>query len=314
MAEAPTNTFLSFSAIGNREDLTNVIYDIAPTDTPFMSGIDRTDATAVLHEWQTDSLAAASSSNATFEGGDATTDAVTATTRLSNTCQISDKVPRVSGTQEAVNKAGRRSELSYQVAKMSRELKRDMESILLRNGAEETGDATTIRQLGAVNSWLDTNTSAGTGGSDGSLGNTARTDGTQRTLTEALLKDVIKSTWDAGGDPDCIMVGSFNKQKISGFTGNATRFKGAEDKTLVAAIDIYDSDFGELQIVPNRFMRARDCLVVQKDMWAVAYLRPFTLYDLAKTGDSERRQLLAEYTLESRNEAASGGVFDLSTS
>lgn len=279
-----------------------------------MSGIDRTDAAAVLHEWQTDSLAAASTSNAVEEGDDATTDAVSVTVRLSNTCQISDKVPRVSGTQEQVRKAGRRSEMSYQVAKMSRELKRDMESILLRNGAEDTGGSTTARQLGAVNSWLDTNTSSGTNGSDGSLGNTARTDGTQRNLTEALLKSVIKSCWDAGGDPDCIMVGSHNKQVISGFTGNATRFKGAEDKSLVAAIDIYDSDFGELQIVPNRFMRARDCLLLQKDMWAVAYLRPFTLNPLAKTGDSERRQLLAEYTLESRNEAASGGVFDLTTS
>lgn len=284
------------------------------TDTPFMSGVDRTDAAAVLHEWQTDSLAAASSSNAVEEGDDATTDAVSVTVRLSNTCQISDKVPRVSGTQEQVRKAGRRSEMSYQVAKMSRELKRDMESILLRNGAEDTGGSTTARQLGAVNSWIDTNTSSGTSGSDGSLGNTARTDGTQRNLTEALLKTVIKSCWDEGGDPDCIMVGSHNKQVISGFTGNATRFKGAEDKQLVAAIDIYDSDFGELQIVPNRFMRARDCLLLQKDMWAVAYLRPFTLYDLAKTGDSERKQLLAEYTLESRNEAASGGVFDLTTS
>ena len=282
----PTGTALTYSSIGNREDLTDVIYDISPTDTPFMSGIDRADANAVLHEWQTDSLTAASSSNAVEEGDDATTDAVSVTTRLANSCQISDKVPRISGTQEVIKKAGRRSEMSYQVAKMSRELKRDMESVLLRNGAEDAGGTTTARQLGAVNSWIDTNTSAGSGGSDGSVGNTARTDGTQRDLTEALLKTVIKAAWDAGGDPDCLMVGSHNKQVISGFTGNATRFKGAEDKTLIAAIDIYDSDFGELQIVPNRFMRSRDALVLQKDMWAVAYLRPFTLYDLAKTGDS----------------------------
>jgi hypothetical protein len=177
-----------------------------------------------------------------LEGDDATDDAATATTRLGNTCQISDKVPRVSGTQEAVLKAGRGSEMEYQIAKRAKELKRDMETILLGNVAENSGNETTARLLGTIDSWYNTNTSAGTGGSSGSLGETARTDGTQRTLTEALLKTVIKSTWDAGGDPDCIMVGSFNKQKISGFTGNATREVNAADKQLFAAIDIYDSD------------------------------------------------------------------------
>jgi hypothetical protein len=310
---APGSTFKTYEAKGNREDLSDVIYLISPTDTPFLSGIPRTKAAAVLHEWQTDALAAAAN-NAVIEGDDAITDATTATVRLSNSCQISDKVPRVSGTQEAVNKAGRKSEMSYQVAKVAQELKRDMELILLASTAEVTGDATTARKLGSINAWIDTNTSFGSGGSDGSLGNTKRTDGTQRPLTEALLKNVLKQCWDAGGDPECIMVGSFNKQIISGFTGNATRFKGAEDNTLKAAIDVYDSDFGELQIIPNRFQRSRDCQVLQKNMWGIAYLRPFLLQDLAKTGDTERKQLLVEYTLESRNEAASGGVYDLNTS
>jgi hypothetical protein len=309
-----TDAFTTYSAIGNREDLSDVIYLISPTDTPFLSGIPRTKATSVLHEWQTDALAAAAA-NAVLEGDAATVDAATASTRLSNTCQIADKVPRVTGTQEAVNKAGRKSEMAYQVAKRAQELKRDLEYNMVGvNNAEVTGDATTARELGSVTAWIDTNTSNGATGTDGSLGNTARSDGTQRALTEDLLKAVLKLCWDNGGDPECIMVGSFNKQTISGFTGNSTRFKGAEDKSLIAAIDIYDSDFGELQILPNRFMRARDCLVLQKDMWAAAYLRPFQLWDLAKTGDTERKQLIVEWTLESRNEAASGAVWDLTVS
>jgi len=309
----PASTLHTGIQIGRREDLSDVIYDISPTDTPFLSGVARTKATGILHEWQTDSLATAAQ-NAVVEGDEATTDAATVTTRLSNSCQISDKVPRITGTAEAVNKAGRKSEMAYQVSKRARELKRDMETGLLRNGAEATGDTTTARALGAVPAWVTTNSSVGTGGSDGSLGNTARTDGTQRAFTEALLKTVVQSCWDSGGDPDCLMLGSFNKQAASTFTGNATRFKGAEDAELVAAIDVYNSDFGEFQIIANRFQRSRDAWLLQKDLWAVAYLRAFQLQDLSKTGDSERKQLLVEFSLESRNEAGSGIIADLTTS
>ena len=309
----PTNTAVSYDAIGNREDLSDVIYNVDPYDTPFLTGVPRTKATAVLHEWQTDTLAAASAANHVLEGDDATTDAFTATTRLSNTCQISDKVPRVSGTQQAVVSAGRKDELAYQIVKSSLELRRDMESSLLANNAEVTGGTTTAREIGGIEAWIDTNTDFGATGADGSLGNTARTDGTQRPFTEALLKGVIKSCWDSGGDPDCVMVGSFNKQTASGFTGNATRYINAQDRELQATIDIYQSDFGDLEIIPNRFQRARSALVLQKDLWAVAYLRPVSIANLAKTGDSERRQIISEFTLESRNEKGSGIVADLDT-
>lgn len=310
----PTDTFSSYDAIGNREDLSDVIYNVDPTDTPFITSIPRTKATAVLHEWQTDALAAASATNAVLEGDDATTDAVTATVRLSNTCQISDKVPRVTGSQQAIVAAGRKDELAYQIVKNAKELRRDMESSLLANNAEVTGNATTARELGGIEAWYETNVSRDAGGSSGGSGNTAASDGTQRAFTEALLKAVIKLCWDNGGDPECIMVGSFNKQALSAFTGNATRFKGAEDKELVAAIEIYQSDFGDLEVIPNRFQRARSAHVLQKDMWATSYLRPVQISNLAKTGDSERRQILTEYTLESRNEKASGIVADLTTS
>ena len=309
-----TNALTSYTAVGNREDLSDIIYNVDPIDCPFITGIDSTDAIAVKHEWQSDTLASAAA-NAVLEGDDVTNDAATVTVRLSNTAQIMDKVPRVTGTQRAVVSAGRRDELSYQVYKRTLELRRDAEfSLVGANTAEVTGDATTARYFGSVESWITSNDSRGSGGSEGGLGNTAATDGTQRAFTEALLKTVLQSCWDNGGDPECVMVGSFNKQKMSTFTGNATRFKTAEDSKLVAGIDIYQSDFGDLQIIPNRFQRPRTAFVLQKDMWAAAYLRPFGMSDISKTGDSDRKQLLVEFTLESRNEKASGVVADLLTS
>jgi hypothetical protein len=309
-----TSSFTTYSAKGNREDLSDLIYNIDPIDTPFLSSVEKYTATAVLHEWQTDALAAASSSNAVLEGDALSVDAATATTRLSNTAQIMDKAPRVTGTQEAVLKAGRSKEMAYQVEKRIRELKRDLETTLLDNTAEVTGNATTARKLGSINAWYASNTSRGTGGSDGAAGNTAATNGTQRAFTEALLQTVLASVWDNGGDPDCIMLGSFNKQKFSTFTGNATRQKDAMDKKLMAAIDIYDSDFGELQVLPNRFQRARDAHIIEKRMWGVAFLREFRLSEIGKTGDNETKLLVAEATLQSSNEGASGIVADLSTS
>ena len=310
----PTNTFDTYDSIGEREDLSDVIYNISPTDTPFLSSAAKTQSTAVLHEWQTDALASASTSNAVIEGDEATLDAVTATTRLSNSCQIMDKTVVISGTQEAVDKAGRASELAYQIAKKAKELKRDMEAQITTNNAEVTGSATAAREMGSLGAWVATNDVMGTSGTSGSVGNTARTDGTQRAFTEDLLKSVIKSVWNEGGDPTMIMVGPFNKQKLSGFTGNSTRFDAGADATLYTSVDVYASDFGQLQVVPNRFSRDRDCYVLDMNYWGVAFLRDFTMHELSKTGDSEKRQLLVEATLESRNEAASGLVADLTTS
>jgi len=316
----PTNTFAIYEAVGNREDLSDVIYRIDPTDTPAMSGFEREKATAVNHEWQTQALAAVDTANAVLEGDDATTDAATPTVRLGNICQISDKVARVTGTQRAVEHAGRDDELEYQEMLKGLELKRDMESILVgTNQAKITGNDSTARKTASVLSWIKTNTSKGSAGgaADPSAadGTGTRTDGTQRAFTEAQLKSVLQSTWNSGGKPDVIMVGGFNKQVFSTFTGRATPMEDTKSKKIVAAVDAYESDFGRLKIVPNRFQRARDVLVLQMDMWAVAYLngRRMVSIPLAKTGDSDRRQMLSEYALVSRNEKASGGVFDLTT-
>jgi Family of unknown function (DUF5309) len=315
----PTNTFSSYAAIGNREDLSDVIYRIDPADTPFMTACEREKATAVNHEWQTQALAAVDTNNAVLEGDDATTDAATPTVRLGNICQISDKVARVTGTQRAAESAGRDDELEYQEMLKGLELKRDMESILVgTNQAKVTGSTSTARKTASVLSWIKTNTSKGGSGADPSAadGTGTRTDGTQRAFTEANLKTVLQSIWNAGGKPEVIMTGGFNKQVFSTFTGRATPTEDTKTKKIVAAVDVYESDFGRMQIVPNRFMRARDVLILQSDMWAVAYLqgRRMLSTPLAKTGDSDQRQILSEYALVARNEKASGGVFDLTTS
>ena len=310
-----SGTYSKYDAVGLREDLTDIIYNISPTDTPFMSSIAKSKATAVNHEWQLDSLAAASASNAQIEGDEVSFSAPSSTTRRGNVTQIATKSVIISGTLEAVNKAGRNSELAYQISKASKELKRDMETSLCDNNAQVAGDDSTARELSGLGSWLKTNQSAGSGGSAPSTsGTNARTDGTQRAFTEDQLKTVIKSVWDNGGDPSMVMVGSFNKQKLSGFTGGSTRFDPAENKRLVAAVDVYESDFGALQVTPNRFQRARDAFVITPDLFAVAFLRDFSLEDLAKTGDAMKQFLLVEYTLESRNESGSGIVADLTTS
>ena len=310
-----TNTYSTYDSVGQREDLTDIIYSISPTDTPFMSSIGKEKATAVLHEWQTDALAAAAADNYQIEGDEIAFTAPTATVRLNNRTQISRKSVIVSGTQDAVNLAGRNNELAYQISKNSKELKRDMETSLTANQAPVTGNDTTPRRLGGIECWIKTNTSKGGGsGADPTTsGSNARTDGTQRAFTESQLKDVVKKCWDEGGDPSMVMLGSFNKQKLSGFTGGSTRFDPAENKRLVAAVDIYESDFGALTVVPNRFSRARSAYVIQPDMWGVAFLRDFQLVDLAKSGDAEKKAMLCEYTLVSKNEKASGGIFDLTT-
>lgn len=314
----PTNSLATYEAKGNREDLSNIIYRVDPTDTPFTSSISKVKASAVSHDWQTQALAAASTSNAVLEGDDAVTDAATPTVRLANIAQISDKVARVTGTQQVVDKAGRDDEMDYQVLLKGLELKRDMEAILLTNQAKASGDDTTARKLASICSWIKTNTDYNTsdGGNPSAADGTAtRTDGTQRGFTEAQLKTVLNAIWASGGDPDTIMLGGFNKQVMSSFVGRGTPTEDTKAKKIVAAVDVYESDFGTLRITPNRNNpRTRDALIIQMDMWALATLRNMKTEELAKTGDSRRKQIITEYSLESRNEKASGGVFDLTTS
>lgn len=308
-----------YDAVGAREDLSDVIYNISPTDTPIMSSIGKTKATGVYHEWQTDALAASTTANALVEGADATAADLSPTTRIGNYTQIVGKTIQVSGTLEAVDKAGRKSEKAYQLAKASSEIKRDIETIITANQGQATGSSnSTARKMGSLLSYIKTNTSKNgtsvTGVDPTTVGVSTRTDGTTRTFTEAMLKDVVAKVFTSGGTPSTLFVSPALKQVVSGFAGLAAQryqVPTSGQATILAGADLYQSDFGVLQIVPNRFMRTRDALVLDPEYAALAYLRPFQTIELAKAGDSDKTQILAELTLEVKNEAAHGGIFDL---
>jgi len=309
-----------YTAIGAREDLTDVIYDISPTDTPIMSSIGKTKATSVTHEWQTDSLAAATTANALVEGASASEGTITPTTRLANLTQIVGKTVMVSGTLLASDLAGRKSEMAYQLAKASAEIKRDIETIITANQGQTAGSSgSSARKMGSLLSYIKTNTSKNgtslTGVDPTTLGVSTRTDGSTRTFTETILKDVIAKVFSSGGTPSALFVSPAQKQVVSGFTGLAAQryqVPTSGQATILSGADLYQSDFGVLQIVPNRFQRTRDALVLDPEYAALAYLRPFQTNDIAKVGDADKKQILAELTLEVRNEAAHGGAFDLS--
>lgn len=318
-----TNTFTKYSAVGIREDLANVIFNISPQTTPFISNMTKKKSVKnTFFEWQTDSLAAAAA-NHHIDGDDlASFTAVSPTVRLGNYTQISRKdfviADNLSG---AIDEAGRRSEVAYQLAKKGDELKRDMEHNLCGlSHAANGGSASVARKTAPLTSWLTSNTSNGTGGANptlsGGVPNAAPTDGTQRAMTEAMLKSVVQSMYSNGGDPKFLMVGPHVKTVVSGFAGIAAQRYQAPDgpTTIIGAADVYVSDFGSISVVPNRFSRARDAYVIDPDMVEMATLRPIQSEELAKTGDATKYMLLAEYGLQVNNEAGLGVVRDLSTS
>ena len=311
----PSNTYLRYTSIGVREDLADVIYDISPTDTPIMSSIGKTRATQTNHEWMTDSLAAATTANALIEGDDASAASLSPTTRIGNFTQIVGKTVQISGTLEAVDKAGRKSEKAYQLAKAASEIKRDIETIIAGNQAKTNGTATSgARKMGSLLSYITSNVSKGSAGTNPTGdGSDIRSDTTTRTFLESMLKDVAQQVFEDGGTPKALFVPPGLKATVSGFAGVAQQryVTGAEPTTIVAAAGAYLSDFGLISIVPDRFMRSTDALLLDAEYAALAYLRPFQTNDLAKTGDSEKTQILAELTLEVRNEKAHGGIFDL---
>ncbi len=290
-----------------------------------MSNIGRENVKNTYFEWQKDVLAAATTSNAQLEGDDvaSTSDARTATNRVANYTQISRKLVETSGTLEAVDKAGMRSYLAYELAKASSELKRDMEATLTSNNAAIAGNNTTARQTAGLAAWLSSNVSKASDGSNPTMSSTndgypnaGRTNGTQRTFTEAMLKSVIQSVWSNGGDPKVLMVGPYNKTVASTFTGIAQiRYNvgDVEPAAIIGAADVYLSDFGEVRIVPNRFQPERNAYVIDPEYASVAYLRNFRTEVLAKTGDAEKRMIIVEYGLKCRTEKSHGIIADLTT-
>ena len=317
-----TNTTTVFDIKGVREELSNVIYNIAPEDTPGMSNSGREAVENTLYEWQRDTLAAAVSTNANVQGDDITSfDAITATVRMGNRTQISRKALIVADTVEAVSKAGRKAELAYQIAKRSAEIKRDIEKNMLDNVgavAGGTGTAPKTGSMGAIIGSIDgTNVSMGATGTnptDALLFTDPRNDGTQRAFTESLLKTVLSGVWNNGGSPDTIMVGATQKAVVSGFAGIATKTyfqEAARPAAIIGAADVYVGEFGTYSVVPNRFQRDRDAWVLDFEYLALVYLRPFQVKDLAKTGDAEKKLLVVEWGLKVMTDFAHGLVADL---
>ena len=305
------NTFATFSAVGNREQLADAIYNIAPEETPFVSAIGKGKASGTFPEWQTDGLAAAVN-NKVEQGNQAAVAAVTPTKRVGNRTQISEKTFGVTGTQEVVDKAGRKSEVAYQKAKKMIELKRDIEFAAINNGTAIAPAAGVAPQSRGLSGWLMTNNSLGASGvAPNADTNVAPTDGTLRSFTEAMLKDVAQKCWEQGGDPSMLFVPGALRATVSAFTGAATKFDKTEDKTIYATVEVYVGDFGRYSIVNSRHQRARDVFLVDPKQFELLTLRSMKATPLAKTGDSENYMINTEWTLKSKQDAASGAIRDL---
>mgnify|MGYP003132779096 CR=1 FL=1 len=310
-----TNAFDTYTATSDREQLSNIIYNISPQTTPFMSSIGKNSIKNVVFDWQTETLPTPSGTGQ-LEGFELSRAASTATTRVSNVAMISSRDATVTGSQQASDPAGKKSEMAHQLAIMSKALKRDMETALCQKGAKTTGNATTARVTGGFESWITSNVSRGTGGS-GSGGGAAPTDssaGNQRALTEALLKTVLQSCFTNGGEPSMAICGPVNKQVISGFTGRSQARQFVDANTVEASVSIYASDFGELKIVPSNLSRERSLLLVDPEFAKVSFLRDFQTVDISTIGDAETKMIVVEYGLEMSNEAAHGIVADLNVS
>ena len=316
-----TNTSLTYGAVAIREELSDVIYNIAPMDTPFMSGCSKQTADNTFFEWQVDTISAGSANRKIEGDNDIAADARVLPTRLGNYCQISQYVNQTSGTDQMMNYAGHGKNQAYQMAKNGKRMKRDMESMLTQNIVRAAGDATEARATAGIPAWINTaHVAGGSGGSAsaGSLGTTAMVNNTSTAAaSEANIKATIKECYDAGGSPDMMLVPSNVKQTISSLAQSVSELRTAANKeahaSVVAAVDVYVSDFGTFKIVPDRNLAAdgpgsvpANIFFLDMDFWAIAWLRPFQTVDLAKTGDSVKQLLLAEYGLVSKNEKASG--------
>jgi hypothetical protein len=319
MSTVSTDTY---DSIGIREDLSDSIWDISPEEVPFSSNAKRVSVDNTYFEWQTDSLAAVSEDTA-VEGADAAFAPAAPTTRLGNYSEIIQKTAITSGTLEATDRAGRAREMAYQVVKRGKEIKRDFEHHLVGVNQEYVvGDDTTARNTASYQTWVKTNefgtpgdagANRGTGGAPATtIGSTAATDGTQRAFTEEMLGNVIDTIYTSGGNPNIIMANTFNKRKITQFSGNAseTNLK-REGKKVINAVSVYESDYGTMNVVPNRFVRARDVLVYESSYWMIGTLRGMQNKEIAKTGDAFKRQVLMEAGLCANNEGSSGIIADL---
>ena len=315
----PSNTFDSYDAVGIREDLSDVITNISPEETPFHTKSAKSRARNTLHEWQTDSLRA-SAANAHIEGDATTAEARSATTRLGNYTQIFKNAVVVPDTDEGLDKAGRAREVAYQTLKIAKEQKLDIEKALFDNNARAAGNSTTARELAGAPAWLTSNTDFGANeGADATGdGTDARTDETTTLIafSQDRFDGVMQSIWENGGNPDTVYLSAFQMNKALAFTGNNNQRSAVQagDERVIKSLAVYVTPWGTIEFMPSRENRSRDVFIMQDDMWEVATLRPTKNVALAKTGDNTTRQVVTELTLVCKNEAANGGVFDNTTS
>ena len=312
----PANTFDTYDSVGIREDLSDVIHNISPEETPFYSKAAKKAAKNTLVEWQTDSLRA-SAVNAHIEGDATTAEARAATTRLGNYTQIFKNAVVVSDSDDNVDNAGRAKEIAYQTLKIAKEQKLDIEKALFANNARAAGNSTTARELAGAPAWLTTNTVAGSGGADPTGdGTDARTDGTQAAFSQDNFDTVMQSIWVAGGKPDTVYLSAFQMNVALGFTGNNNQRSSVQagDERVVKSLAVYVTPWGSVEFMPSRENRSRDVFIMQDNMWEVASLRGTKNVALAKTGDNTTRQVVTELTLCAKNEAANGIIADCSTS
>ena len=315
----PANTFDSYDSVGIREDLSNVIHNISPEETPFYSKSAKKSAKNTLVEWQTDSLRA-SAANAHIEGDATAGEARSATTRLGNYTQIFKNAVVVPDTDEGLDKAGRAKEVAYQTLKIAKEQKLDIEKALFDNNARAAGNSTTARELAGAPAWLTSNTDFGANeGADATGdGTDARTDETTTLIAfdQDRFDGVMQSIWENGGNPDTVYLSAFQMNKALAFTGNNNQRSAVQagDERVIKSLAVYVTPWGTIEFMPSRENRSRDVFIMQDDMWEVATLRPTKNVALAKTGDNTTRQVVTELTLVCKNEAANGGVFDNTTS
>ena len=314
---APSNTITTYNTVGVREDLEDVIYRVAAEETPFVSNIGTAKAYQTYHEWQEETLATPSATNAALEGNSFSIAAGNTPTRVGNYCQIFTKAYGVSRTDEVVRKAGRVSELNRQKVLKGLEARRDVEMRLVGNYASNAESGSTPRFSAGALAWLVSNTSVGAGGSNGGFASgtvSTATNGTQRNFSEALVKGVMSACFQAGGKPTQAYMGPTSKQEFSAFTGIADIRKDAKaDKmaTIIGAADVYVSDFGNLTLIPHAYALSRDCLIIDPKMWAMGVLDGWKSVELAQTSDSTQYALTYECCLVARNEKASGAVRDI---
>ena len=312
----PADTLSTFTAIGNREDLSNIVYDVSPAETPFLSAIPKVKAEGTKHEWMTHALTAPSGSNAVIEGDDATTDAATVNARVYNYRQISDKVARVTGTQEAVSNAGSKAKMAQQMVARMKELKTDVETSLLANTASVAGSATLAPVCGGLQAWVKTNIDkASDATASAGNGTDIHTDGTPRAFAESQVEAALALAWANGGNPTIGILNSFQKRKFAAFSGSSTKTSDGDKKKVVNSVDLYVDPLGnEVRLVPCRHVPTDVVFFIDPEFAKFAVLRDFRSSDLAKTGDSERKQIIVEYTLEVCSEKGHAAVYDLTTS